>query len=119
MFPHDEANVEVSRLESLSAYFQSLQGDDDAALARLTGKTDPEAIRLTLDILLNAKRYAEAVALISNTEPHERWCDKAVAAFVWHGDLASARQLLTWSKSLADRTTRRRCLFMFAIARHA
>jgi tetratricopeptide (TPR) repeat protein len=119
MFPHNEANFEVSRLESLSAYLQSLQGDDDAALARLTGKTDPEAIRLTLDILLNAKRYAEAAALISNSEPHERWCDKAVAAFVRHGDLASARQLLTWSKSLADRTTRRRCLLMFAIARYA
>jgi tetratricopeptide (TPR) repeat protein len=118
MFPHDEANVEVSRLESLSAYFQSLQGDDDAALARLTGKTDPEAIRLTLDILLNAKRYAEAVTLISNKEPHERWCDEAVSAFVWHGDLASARQLLIWSKSLADRTARHRCLLMFAIARY-
>src|SRR2546427_5466517 len=114
MFPHDEANVEVSRLESLSAYFQSLQGDDDAALARLTRKTDPESIRLTLDILLNAKRYAEAASLIRERVPDERWCDKAVSALVWHGELETAKQLLTWSKSLADRTTRRRCLFMFA-----
>ena len=114
----NDASSEMASLESLSAYLQSLHGNDDTALDQLQGKRDPESIHLVLDILLNAKRYPEAAARVRDMAPHERWCDKAVSALVWNDELESARQLLAWSKSLEDRTTRRRCLLMFAAARY-
>lgn len=110
-------NIE-HKLESLEAYLVAQEQDINEALDKLSNKADPDSIRRRLSLLLEAEKVEDAAELVKGKYPHERWCDKAVSALVRNDDIAEARKIIEWTKSLGNINYRDRCCIFYAEARY-
>jgi len=106
------------RLEGLDALLVYLKGDDQKALLQLEGRTDSDAIKRKLQILVDSKKYNEAANAIRDQPVHLNWCDIAAFAFAMNSELEVAQGILKWAKKEADRLTIQRCLLAYAKARY-
>lgn len=111
---------ENSELEAqaaaLSASLLNLQQGGDAALKLIEGRTDPHATRTRVALLLKQQKAVDALRAIEGLEPHERWCDLAVGAYVFNGEAEKATGLVQWAAGLPDRTCFAKCVLMQADA---
>jgi tetratricopeptide (TPR) repeat protein len=105
----------ISRsIESVEAYINAFVDGPDVPLQRLAERSDPDAIRRKLAILLNAGRSHDAATLAKAHEMHVEWCDLAVRALVQAGESDVARRAVDWARAHASRVTALRCAFFFA-----
>lgn len=105
----DSKNIDA-KIEALKASLRRMKEGPDAALAQLNDRDDPETIRIRLALLVEAKRFQEAVDVLRNLQFHERWCDLAVTALAENGDIAKAKEITQKAENLQDRTVYRRCV---------
>jgi tetratricopeptide (TPR) repeat protein len=106
----------IAEVTALKASLESLAVGPDAALELIEGRTDPYAIRTRVALFLKQRKVFEAVQALAGLDPHERWCDVAVAAYVLNGEVEKANCLMHWAADLPDRTRHAQCVLMQADA---
>lgn len=104
-------------LEDANALLLYSQGRVEQALDRLGERTDPDATRVRLIVLLNAERLSEAAELIRHAEPHPRWADLGIRALTMCGDFEAARKYVQWSQDRKESHLWHACLIAFARSR--
>lgn len=114
----DEQVETAATVQTLVAYVAALEGETEAALRLLSGLHTPDAVRRRLAILNDAGRFREAADLVRGSDPHERWCDRAVTAFVRNGELERAEDVAAWAKHHQNPSVGQRCALALAEARH-
>jgi hypothetical protein len=97
----DKSSTNINVLDSLEAYLDSLEGNPNAALAKIAGMTDPDTVRRRLAILINSSRMEEAAAEARARQKSEAWIDLAVCSLASTGAHIEAKDYLDWSKKLS------------------
>lgn len=87
-------------LEGLEAYLDSLDGDPNAALERISTKSDPENVRRRLAMLIDGDRMQDAVAEVRSRERMEAWIDLATYALAATGGQEEAKDCVAWAREL-------------------
>lgn len=105
-----------SEITALKASYISLEKDSTVGLALLKERMDPFAIRTRVALLLSQQRVADAVNVLAGLEPHERWCDMAVAAYALNDNLQKARELVQWARDLPEQNRYPQCVVRMADA---
>lgn len=95
----DNSARNTDTLEGLEAYLDSLEGDPNAALEKLAGKTDPDNVRRRLAILINSGRIEEAAAEARARQKSETWIDLAVSSLAATGAHVEAKEYVDWAKT--------------------
>ncbi len=108
-----------NKLRSLEAFLISKEKGPDDALAVLGESTDPELIRRKLGILLDSDRIDDAVDLLESLPLEERWCDRAISAYVKKGDITKAKELIEWAKTKDDELLKNRCRLFYAESQYS
>ncbi len=106
-------------LVATEAYLDSLEQGAEVGLARLEGRDNPQAMRRRLSILLEHERFSEADSVVRDHTPERAWCEKAVAAFAWVGEIARAKEAIRWAGRQDDPALRRRSILCYAESRLA
>ncbi len=99
---------QISRLAVLAANEAELVEGTDAALAVLGVPTDSIKLRGALLILMRARRFDEANALICDRRLDERWVDLAAQVFAYQRDLTNAKRCIDAADESSDATVVRR-----------
>lgn len=100
----DNTTANMDALVGLEAYLDSLEGDSNAALDKLAGKTDPVNVRRRLAILINSNRIEDATVETRNQQRSEVWIDLAVFSFAATGADLEAEKYLNWARTLPKAT---------------
>ena len=106
-------------LVATEAYLDSLEQGAEVGLARLEGRDNPQAMRRRLSILLEHERFSEADSVVRDHTPERAWCEKAVAAFAWVGEIARAKEAIRWAGRQDNPALRRRSILCYAESRLA
>jgi tetratricopeptide (TPR) repeat protein len=102
------------KLKSLEAFLLSKEKGAEEGISALGKSSEPDLIRRKLSILLDSEQFGEAVSLINDLPLHERWCDKAISAYVRNGNIAKAKETIEWTKTIDDEPLRNRCRLFYA-----
>lgn len=103
-----------AQLISLRASEVELIDGPDEALKVLGPPKDPIRMRATLGILLRAHRYDEALDVIHDVLPHDKWVDLAVYAYAVRGNFVNARSLVDRADESPELLVVRRTRLAFA-----
>lgn len=106
------------RLKGIEGFLLSKERGDEEGIESLGNSSEPEIIRKILLILLDSEEYDKAVSLIKELPVHERWCDKAISAYVGNGNIDKAKEIIEWTKSIDNETLRNRCRLFYADVRY-
>ena len=113
----DSADSErLSEIFALKAAIENLEQGPDLAIALLNGRMDPYAVRTHIALLINQHKIPNAVHVLSDLEPHERWCDIAVTVYTLNNDFDKANELVRWAANLPDQNRYRQCVVRLAEA---
>lgn len=86
----------LDRLTSMEAKLLSIEKDNDFALGLLGESIAPRLLTTRLQILIDAGRSHEAVAIIYDVPIDTQWCEEAVFAFANVGKMDRALTALDW-----------------------
>jgi len=109
----DPAAIDLE-LDNLEVLAEASEQGIDAALAKLTDKTDPGSIKTRLILLLRAGRITEAVEAVKDLAPHPKWCTLASAALARNGSMTEAQGIVTWANDTGDTLLKRKCIAAIA-----
>ena len=94
----DDLTSHKDALEGLEAYLDSLDGDPNASLEKLAGKTDPVNVRRRLSILINMGHLEDAATEVRSRVKSEAWIDLAVFSLAATGANVEAKEYVEWAK---------------------
>lgn len=113
----DSADSErLSEIFALKAAIENLEQGPDFAIALLNGRMDPYAVRTRVVLLINQNKIPDAIHVLADLEPHERWCDIAVTVYALNNDFDKANELVRWAANLPDRNRYHQCVVRLAEA---
>lgn len=104
MGKNESTSPVASKLLSLEAYLDSIEGRPEEALEKLEGESTPEILRRRLLILRDSERFDEAANLVRESPIHEGWIEFGVLALAAVGANAEALTHLTWARERPDPT---------------
>lgn len=112
-FGAEISEEDSTRLISLAAKLDAVDGNFRKAFTRTEGIDNPGVTSLRLAILIEQQSWTEAAALLENKPLHDRWADSAVILYIEQGESDGAAKILAWAKD-KDTTLHHRCLLSFA-----
>jgi tetratricopeptide (TPR) repeat protein len=104
----------IKELESLRGLLIAIEEGPAEGLRHLESRTDPEAIRRRLTILIDNQEYDSAVELAKSAPRHVRWVEKGMISCIISGDFDYARSLLEWARVSGDRNLLRSMILSFS-----
>lgn len=90
------------RIASLNAFEASITRNLEAGLAELGTLDEPARVHAAMQLLVQNKRFQDAIDLASGLQPHCRWSDIAVYAHIALRDIGSARAILDFANECCE-----------------
>ena len=114
MCPKNSDTPIGERLGNLDAYIDSLEGQAEESLTRLSEGSDSDSVKRQLAIFYDAGRSVEGAALARSLPPNNSWVQLGIALTVQVGETEAAEDLLSWVRNQGDPVLLRRCSVAFA-----
>ncbi len=110
----DKPNNIDNEIQALEAYITSIDKGADEGLEQLGDQDNTSAFTRRLAILIDSKKYNDAVEAIKDREPEDPWCHLAIIASLANKNTEIADQLLAWANEHLKLTERDRCRVLYA-----